>query len=63
MDVLNPYQAQLRTEKKKKIVKQKNLKYKKESSDFKKAIEDKIANRIEDDQRRINETLAVTRLK
>ena len=49
MDVLNPFQAKLRTEKKKKIVKQKNLKFKKASSDFKHIIEEKITTRIHDD--------------
>lgn len=51
MKKLNPYQEQIRSERKKKIVKdkKKNAQYKTNSNDFKKMIEEKITTRISDD--------------
>jgi len=65
MDTLNPFQATLRTEKKKKIVKDKNKNkgFKESSKKFKTEIANKIDVRITNDQQRIDEILRVTRLK
>lgn len=65
MDTLNPFQATLRTEKKKKIVKDKNKNkgFKESSKKFKTEIANKIDVRISNDQKRIDEILRVTRLK
>lgn len=64
MDKLNPFQAQVRAERKKKIVKdkKKHQDYNTNSKKFKKAIEDKITQKINDDQKKIDDIIRVTRI-